>query len=68
MSVKENITPELLARYQELVAPKKKLRKKGSRPMIIFFIICVIIGAFIGAGIPILEDLGVLEFDIVPPR
>ena len=67
MSVKENITPELLTRYQELVAPKKKLRKKGSRPMIIFFIICVIIGAFIGAGIPILEDLGVLEFDIVPP-
>jgi len=67
MSVKESITPEMLARYQELVAPKKKLRKKGSRSMIIVFIICVIIGAFIGAGIPMLEDLGVLEFDIVPP-
>ena len=67
MSVKENVTPEMLARYQELADPKKKLRKKGSRPMIIVFIVSVIIGAMIGAGIPMLEDLGVLEFDIVPP-
>ncbi len=67
MSVKESITPEQLAGYQELVDPKKKLRKKGSRSMIIVFIVCVIIGAMIGTGIPILEDLGLLEFDIVPP-
>lgn len=67
MSIKESITPELLARYQELVTPKKKLRKKGSRGMIVFFIICMIIGACIGAGIPALEDLGVFEFKIVPP-
>lgn len=67
MSVKESITPELLARYQELVNPKKKFRKKGNRGMVIFFIICVIIGAVIGAGIPFLRDAGVLQFKIVPP-
>ncbi len=67
MSVKESITPELLSRYQELVDPKKKLRKKGNRAMTIVFIVAVIIGAIIGAGIPILEDMGVIQFDIVPP-
>ena len=67
MSVKESITPEMLARYQELVAPKKKLRKKGGRGMIVFFVVCMIIGACIGAGVPILRDKGVLELNIVPP-
>ena len=67
MSVKESITPEMLARYQELVAPKKKLRKKGGRGMIVFFVVCMIIGACIGAGVPILRDMGVLELNIVPP-
>lgn len=67
MSVKETITPEQIARYRELAEPKKKLRKKGSRGTIIFFVVCVIIGAIIGAGIPILGDLGMLQFDIVPP-
>ena len=67
MSMRESITPELLSRYRELVEPKKKLRKKGSRGMVIFFIICMIIGVFIGAGIPILGDMGVFEVDIIPP-
>ncbi len=67
MSVKENITPELIARYQELVDPKKKFRKKGSRPMLIVFIVSVIIGAIIGAGIVILEELGEFQLNIVAP-
>ncbi len=67
MSVRERITPELIARYQELVKPKKKLRKKGSRPMVIFFVICVIIGAMIGGGFPILMEKGIIKFDIQLP-
>ncbi|MBQ8315121.1 MAG: hypothetical protein IJX95_05205 [Lachnospiraceae bacterium] len=67
MSVKECITPEQLVRYRELAEQKKKLRKKGSRVMMVVFIVSVIIGAILGFGIAMLEDFGKLRVAIEPP-
>lgn len=66
MSVKETITPEMLARYRDLVEPKKKLRKKGNRVVVIMFIIGVILGLAVGALL-VLMDEGVIQFEIQPP-
>lgn len=66
MNVKESITPELLARYQELVEPKKKLRKKGNRAVVLMFVIGVILGLAV-AALLILMDEGIIPFKIQPP-
>ncbi len=66
MSVKESITPELLARYQELVEPKKKLRKKASRAVVLMFVIGVVLG-LAAATVLILMDEGIIQFEIQPP-
>jgi len=67
MSVRERITPEQIAAYQELLDAKKKLRKKGNRSTVILLAVSVLVGVMIGVGIPVLGDLGVLRFDIEPP-
>ena len=66
MSVKESITPELLARYQELVEPKKKIRKKASRAVVLMFVIGVVLG-LAAATVLILMDEGIIQFEIQPP-
>ncbi|MGN1085181.1 MAG: hypothetical protein ACI4QX_09255 [Lachnospiraceae bacterium] len=48
MSVKEKISTESIAVYEEYVKQKRKQRKKGSKGMLIFFVVCMLFGAFIG--------------------
>ncbi len=67
MSVKDTITPEQLATYTELVKEKKKLRKKGSKAMLIFYLVCFVFGALVGGfGIGFLERGG-MKLSIRPP-
>lgn len=66
MGVKERITSELLARYQELVESKKKLRKKGNRAVVLMFVVGVILGLVVGVFL-ILMDEGIIQFELQPP-
>lgn len=66
MSVKETITPEVITRYRELVEPKKKLRKKGNRALMVMFVIGVVLGLAVGALL-VLMDEGIIQFKIQPP-
>ncbi|MBQ8799218.1 MAG: hypothetical protein IJZ55_06610 [Lachnospiraceae bacterium] len=59
MSVRERITEEQIAKYTELVTPKKKLRKKGGKMSIIFFLCCFAFGILLGVGLGFLEEKGV---------
>lgn len=67
MSVRESIGTEQIERYNEFVTPLKKRRKKNGTATLIFFLVCVVIGAVIGFCGPLLMDKGVLKFNIRPP-
>lgn len=67
MNVKERISTEQIAKYVGLVEPKKKLRKKGGRALLMLGLVCVVIGGLIGGFGPILLDKGVIRLEIVPP-
>ena len=48
MSVREKISTESIAVYEESVKQKRKQRKKGSKGMLIFFVVCMLFGGVIG--------------------
>ncbi|MDD5900167.1 MAG: hypothetical protein PUC73_04625 [Lachnospiraceae bacterium] len=48
MSVKEKISAECIAVYEEFVKQKRKQRKKGSTGMLIFFVVCMLFGGLVG--------------------
>lgn len=69
MSVKEQISEQSIADYKEYLEPLQKLRKKGNKGMIIFYVICAIIGGLVGFFGGMLGDkldLSVLEPFPVP--
>lgn len=67
MSVRETITPEQLATYTQLAKERKQLRKKGSKGVLLFYVICMIFGGCIGGfGAYFLEE-GLVELSIQPP-
>lgn len=67
MSVKDTITPEQLATYTELVKEKKKLRKKGSKAMLIFYVVCFIFGGLLGGFGAVFLESGFIKLSIRPP-
>ncbi len=67
MSMKESITPEQLAVYTELVKEKRALRKKGSKGVLIFYLVCFVFGGLLGGfGVIFLEE-GMFDLQIRPP-
>lgn len=69
MSVKEQISEQSIANYKEYLEPLHKLRKKGNKGMIIFYVICAIIGGLVGFFCGMFGDkldLSVLEPFPVP--
>lgn len=67
MEVRDTIRTEQLAAYEEALKPLKAQRKKGSRGMRIFLLICVIFGGFIGFFGAMTVDKLDLELAIQPP-
>ena len=67
MDIKEQISKESIAKYNEYLNPMKKLRKKQERGMLVFFLACVVIGAVIGVGAGILEDSGAFDWKLIVP-
>ena len=67
MSVRESITPEQLATYTELAKEKKQLRKKSNKGLLLFYLVCVIIGGCIGGfGTWFLEE-GPVDLSVPAP-
>ncbi len=67
MEVRETVSMEQLSAYEEALKPLKAQRKKGSRGMRIFLLICVIFGGFIGFFGAMTVDKLDLELAIQPP-
>lgn len=50
MNINTNADRLSIVAYKEYLEPLKRIRKKQSKGMLLFFVICVLIGAGIGAG------------------
>lgn len=57
MRARELIDEDLLVRYRELSEVRKKQSKKGAKGFLIFFLICIAIGAILGFSFAILDDI-----------
>ncbi|MBQ9141631.1 MAG: hypothetical protein IJX63_07545 [Lachnospiraceae bacterium] len=67
MDIKGQIDEQSIAKYNEYLKPMKQIRKKQERGMIIFFLVCIVIGAFIGVGAGILDDKGTFSLEAIKP-
>lgn len=67
MSMRECITLEMLEAYTARVKEMEAPRKKSSRGMLAFLLVCAIFGGIIGfLGVYVVEE-GLLWFEITPP-
>lgn len=67
MSVKEQISKESIEQYNEYLKPLKKLRKKQGWGMIIFYLVCVVIGILIGVSAGRWDKSGVFDLNAIRP-
>ena len=67
MSMRESITPEMLAEYTARVKELEVPRKKSGRGMLVFLLICAMFGGVLGfLGVYVLEE-GLVGVEVVPP-
>lgn len=67
MSMRETITPEMLAAYTARVKEMEAPRKKSGRGMLAFLLVCAIFGGVLGfLGVYVIEE-GLAGLEVVPP-
>ena len=67
MNINTNADRLSIATYKEYLEPLKRIRKKQSKGMILYFVICVLIGAGIGAGAASLGIRAEIFLDSIKP-
>lgn len=67
MSMREKISPEMLAAYTARVKEKEAPRKKSNRGMLLFLMVCAIFGGILGFFGVYMAEEGLPGLEIVPP-